>query len=265
MLGTDVLLGTRLGSSDPVTETLDGGVGDKEDMGAVEIDGAFESKDPTILGVDVTMGDIKSAERDGTAVLATFMDPSIVEDRELATVGDKDAAEKVGKVGPLVETVNPLDGAGVSLPPIVGVPVPPTTPGDWTKAVNVTPIVGGFVSSRVTSGVPSGVGELVSVGIGDTVAEETGKLVGDAVKTIARVGDGVGASVRKVVGEGVTTLIVGTTEGALEVLKMVGPCVEGAGDCVGGSNSKTGINFGKYNNEGSRSACLFSYSWSKTE
>lgn len=244
-----------------MTDALDGSVGDKEATGMVEIVDSLELEDPTTLGTsDSIMDETELAETVGTEVRTKFMDPP--------KVGDSVVAERDGNVGGLVVVITPIDGAGVlpngGVPPNVGAPVPSTKPGDEVNEANVPRGVGEFVKSGgVVVGIVSEVGEFVIVGFGDTVgiagASVTVELVGDGVPNDVPVGIGVGAFVRKIVGGGVAAV-----EG-VSVFVTVGPCVDGAGDCVGGSSSNTGINLGKYKSDGSRFAFLVSYPLSNTE
>jgi hypothetical protein len=174
----------------------------------------------------------------GTDIRTALMDPPVVEDRELAIVGAKVAAEV--NVGALVRTAEPIDGAGVPRPK-VGVPVP-ITPG--VGVPNVPPIVGGLVNNGGVLGIgtPTAVGAFVSVGLGEMVggagAEVTPLVVGDGVTKDGDVGNAVGALVKVAVGDvgaGVAPPPVEVdAEGGFVALIRVGPCVEGAGDSVGG-------------------------------
>ncbi|GAX17352.1 hypothetical protein FisN_10Lu225 [Fistulifera solaris] len=194
-------------------------------MGALEYVG-------TILGKEDTTGDIDV----GTDIRTALMDPAVVEDMELAIVGAKVVA--AANVGVLVRTAEPMDGAGVPRPK-VGVPV---TPG--VGVPNVPPVVGRLVNNGGVLGIGTltAEGEFVSVGLGEMVgragAEVTPPVVGDGVAKEGAVGTGVGAVVKLFVGDvgaGVAPPPVGVdAEGGFEVLIRVGPCVEGAGDRVGG-------------------------------
>jgi hypothetical protein len=164
------------------------------------------------------------------------MDPAVVEDRELAIVGAKVVAANEGNVGALVRTAEPMVGAGVPRPK-VGVAV---TPGAGVP--NPPPMVGGLVNNGGVLGIgtPTAEGAFVSVGLGEIVggagAEVTPPIVGDGVAKEGAVGSGVGALVKLFVGDvgaGVTPPPVDVVGGFVALIR-VGPCVEGAGDSVGG-------------------------------